>query len=159
MFRLLATALVLAVVWILWSGHFEPLVVGFGAASVLLTVVFAKRLKILDEEGQPMGIFLVRLPVFVPWLIWQIIVSNIQVAKIILHPRLPIRSHLMRVPASQKTALGQVIYANTITITPGTVSLDLRDDVILVHALDDSLASQDDEGASDRMICWLEGSE
>ena len=157
--RLIATAVVLALVWVLWSGHFEPLVVGFGVASVALTVFIAKRLRILDQEAQPMGVFLLRFPVFVGWLIGEIIQANLQVARIILSPSLPIGSHLIKVPATQKTDLGKVIHANTITITPGTVSLDVRDDFILVHALDDSLASQDDSGRNDRMISWLEGSE
>lgn len=156
--RSVATALVLALVWVLWSGHFEPLVVGFGVVSILLTIFAAKRLNVLDGEGQPMGVFLVRVPVFIAWLVGEIISANIQVARIILNPRLPIRSHLIRVPANQKTDLGRTIHANTITITPGTVALDVRDDVILVHALDDSLASQEDEGACDRKISWLEGS-
>lgn len=156
--RLIATAAVLALVWVLWSGHFEPLIVGFGIASVLLTIFIASRLKVIDEEGEPMGIFLVRFPIFVLWLVGQIIQANFQVARIILSPRLPIGSHLIRLRASQKTDLGRVIHANTITITPGTVSLDLRDDVILVHALDHSLASEDDSGKNDDMISWLEGS-
>ena len=157
--RLIATAAVLALVWVLWSGHFEPLVVGFGAASIVLTLFIASRLKVLDEEAQPMGIFLIRFPVFVLWLVWEILKANVQVARIILNPRLPIGSHLIRLPASQKSDLGKVIHANTITITPGTVSLDLRDDVILVHALDHSLATEDDSGRNDQMISWLEGSE
>lgn len=156
--RLIATAAVLALVWVLWSGHFEPLVVGFGVASVILTVFVGSRLHVIDEEGEPMGIFLVRFPVFVLWLAGQILQANLQVARIILNPRLPIGSHLIRLRASQKTELGKVIHANAITITPGTVSLDLRDDVILVHALDHSLASEDDSGKNDAMISWLEGS-
>lgn len=156
--RLIATAFVLATVWLLWSGHTEPLVIGFGVTSIVLTIFVARRLKVLDEEGAPMGIFLVRFPIFFAWLIGEIISANIEVARIILDPRLPISSHLIRVPASQKTALGKVIHANTITITPGTVSLDVTDDVILVHALDHSLASQDDSGKADEMISWLEGS-
>ena len=156
--RLIATALVFALVWVLWSGHFEPLILGFGAVSVTLTIFIAKRLKVLDEEGEPMGLFLIRFPVFLGWLIGEVIQANFAVARIILNPRLPIGSHLIRLRASQKTDLGKVIHANTITITPGTVSLDLHDDIILVHALDPSLANQDDSGRNDRMISWLEGS-
>ncbi len=155
--RTVVTAFVLATVWVAWSWHFEPLVVGFGAASVALTVLMARRLGILDEEGAPVE-FAGRLLLFVPWLAWQVILANIAVAKIILSPKIPIDPHLIRLPANQRTVLGRTIHANTITLTPGTISLDLRDGVILVHALDKAFADEDSTGVNDRMICWLEGS-
>ena len=82
--------------------------------------------------------------------------QNLQVAKLILSPKMNIRPHLIRVPAPQRTTLGRVIYANTITITPGTISLDVHDDVILVHALSDDMASQDSAGETAKVISWLE---
>ncbi|MEM9069875.1 MAG: Na+/H+ antiporter subunit E [Myxococcota bacterium] len=157
MVRTVITAMVLALVWVLWSWHFEPLIIGFGVAAVLLTVLTASRLKVLDEEGEPFEINL-RLLGYLPWLAVQVLKANLQVAKLILSPDLPLRPHLIRVPANQRTVLGQTIHANTITITPGTISLDLRDDVILVHALDASFADEDDSGKNDQMVCWLEGS-
>jgi len=68
-----------------------------------------------------------------------------------------ISPRLIRVPASQKTALGQVLYANSITLTPGTISLDLRDDEILIHALSTSSAEGLQEGTMDRRAAWVEG--
>lgn len=155
MTRTLVTAALLAVVWIAWSWHFEPLIIGFGAVAVLLTVLIARRLKILDEEAVPFELNL-RLIVFLPWLAWEVVKANLQVAKTILSPSMPIRPHLIRVPADQRTTIGKVTLANTITITPGTISLDLRDGVILVHCLDDEMADQDSSGTSSKMIHWLE---
>jgi multicomponent Na+:H+ antiporter subunit E len=155
MVRTLVTAGLLAAVWIAWSWHFEPLILGFGAVSVVLTVLIARRLRILDEETVPFELNL-RLLVFVPWVAWEVLKANIEVAKVILHPKMPIRPHLIRLPATQRTTLGRVIYANTITITPGTISLDLRRGVILVHCLDDEMADQDSSGQTERMIHWLE---
>lgn len=157
MLRTFVTALVLAAVWIAWSWHFEPLIIAFGAASVVLTVLTARRLGVLDEEGSPIE-WAGRLLLFIPWLAWQVVLANIAVAKLILSPKMPLEPHLIRLPANQRTVLGQTIHANTITLTPGTISLDLRDGVILVHALDRVFADQDDSGTNDRMICWLEGS-
>lgn len=156
MLRKLVTALTLSAVWVAWSWHFEPIVVGFGIVAVLLTVVSATRLGVLDAEGEPFEINL-RLLGYLPWLAWQVLTSNVTMARIILHPRLPIRPQIIKVPTSQRTTLGQVIHANTITITPGTISLDVRDGVILVHAVDQAFADKDDEGATDRMVSWLEG--
>ncbi len=153
--RTLFAALMLASVWIVWSWHFEPLILGFGVVAVISTIVVARRLQGVDIEGMPLELGL-RLLVYIPWLVGQVIKANLQTARLILHPKLPVRPHLIRVAASQRTSLGRVIYANSITLTPGTITLDLRDGVLLVHCLDDKMASQ--EGSSDAasMVGWLE---
>jgi multicomponent Na+:H+ antiporter subunit E len=69
---------------------------------------------------------------------------------------LPISPHLITVRTSQKTAVGQVIYANSITLTPGTISLDVRDDTILVHALTSDSAAGVEAGEMDRRVSRLE---
>ena len=94
---------------------------------------------------------------YLPWLFWQIARANAAVARIILDPRLPIQPRLVRVRASQRSATGQVLYANSITLTPGTISLDLRNDTILVHALTDEAAAELETGKMDRRVCRLEG--
>ena len=92
------------------------------------------RMDVIDHEGHPIHLGLNALK-FWPWLAWQIVLSNIDVAKRILFKRYPISPTLMLVPTHQKTDLGKVIYANSITLTPGTISLELEDNQILVHAL------------------------
>jgi multicomponent Na+:H+ antiporter subunit E len=94
---------------------------------------------------------------YVPWLLWEILKANVDVARIILHPKLPIRPHLFRVEASQRSEVGQVIYANSITLTPGTISLDVRDNGILVHALTDEAADELKKGEMDGRVTRLEG--
>jgi multicomponent Na+:H+ antiporter subunit E len=83
--------------------------------------------------------------------------SNIDVALRILNPRLPISPTLIRTRASQKHALGKVIYANSITLTPGTVSVEVEDDLILVHALSRKSAGELQEGEMDRRVTAIEG--
>ncbi len=155
MLRYAITALTLAGTWVLWSWHFEPLIIAVGVISILLTTTLVSRLHVLDAEGMPFEINF-RLLAFLPWLVWQVILANIQVARIILKPKMGLRPHLIRVPAPQRTALGRVMFANTITITPGTISLDVRDDVILVHALTDDMADQESTGDTAKVLCWLE---
>ncbi|MFT5358484.1 MAG: multicomponent Na+:H+ antiporter subunit E [Polyangiales bacterium] len=155
MLRRLLTILILSAVWTLWSWHSEPIVVGFGIFSILFTTYIVDRLGVLDSEGQPYEIN-IRLLRFIPWLVWEVLVANVQAAKLILSPTLKTRPHLIRVHAPQRTSLGKVIYANTITITPGTITLDIQDDVILVHALSDEMASKDSTGATSKIISWLE---
>jgi multicomponent Na+:H+ antiporter subunit E len=92
------------------------------------------------------------------WLVWQIIKSNIDVARVILSPSLPISPNVVRVKASQRTTLGLVTYANSITLTPGTVSMYLDGDIIEVHALTESGARELKDGEMDRRVSAIEGS-
>ena len=98
-----------------------------------------------------------RAILYVPWLLLAIFRSNIDVASRILNPRLPVSPTLIRTRATQKTALGKVIYANSITLTPGTVSVDVEDDVVLVHALSRESAEELADGEMDRRVTALEG--
>lgn len=155
MLRTFITITTLAIAWLLWSWHFEPLVIGCGVASVTFVTWLIRRLGTMDAEGVPFEINL-RLYAYIPWLVKEIVESNFAVAKIILSPKMRIRPHLIRVPARQRTVLGRVIFANTITITPGTVSLDVRNDEILVHALSDTFADEEDAGKTAALMGWLE---
>ena len=154
--RTLKTGLTLVAVWLLWSGHAEPLLLGFGLLSVLAVLAITRRMdRFSGSEGDRSPGF--RLLLYLPWLIGQIFKANLDVARIILNPQLPISPRLIRVPASQKTAAGQVIYANSITLTPGTISLDVRNNQILVHALTEHSAAGVENGEMDRRVSRAEG--
>lgn len=146
----------LAVAWWLWSGHTEPLILVFGAASCAFALWFALRMEILDPESWPSGMAL-RFIAYVPWLLWQIAKANLHVARVIWSPGLPIRPRLVRVPTTQRSELGNAIYANSITLTPGTVSLDVRERSILVHALTDATREGLLSGEMDRRVTRVEG--
>ena len=150
------TSLVLALAWLAWSGQVEPLPLGLGLLSVAAVVGITRRMDRFSEveRDEHLGLGVV---FYLPWLFWRIAKANAAVARIILDPGLPIRPRLVRVRASQRTATGQVLYANSITLTPGTISLDLRDDTILVHALTAEAAAGLEDGEMDRRVCRLEG--
>ena len=130
--------LAMSVVWIAWSGHFEPLLLGFGVFSIVLTVWLSKRLHGIDSEGQPLQINLLS---YFFWLVKEIILANVDVIKRIMSPNMPISPTWVKVKTTQKTRFGRVLFANSITLTPGTVSVQIDDDTILVHGL-----SQDGAG-------------
>lgn len=92
---------------------------------------------------------------YVVWLGKEIVEANIEVTKLILRPKLSIRPRMIRVRASQSTELGRVILANSITLTPGTVSVDMQGDRIWVHALSFEGAEEDLSGDMDRRVCKL----
>jgi len=150
--------------WTLWSGlswpwgeHFEPLVATMGVLSTALVVYIAWRMDVIDDEGAPLQLTTFRTLVYIPWLAWEIVKANLDVARRILDPRLPISPLMIRVPASQATEIGRVIYANSITLTPGTVSVCVNDDNIEVHALTRSAAEGVETGDMDRRVTRLEG--
>ncbi len=145
--RSVVRMVLLAGIWLLWSGHSEPLILGFGAASVLLVTWLARRMDAIDKQPSEFRLHPLRLASYVVWLLKEIAKSNLHVARVILDPDMPIQPRLMAIDASQRTELAQVIYANSITLTPGTITLDIRDGKLLVHALTresaDGLASGD----------------
>ena len=120
--------------WALWSGHFGTLPVLFGFVSALLVLFLTKRMNLLDEEGWPIPI-MSKLPKYWLWLFWEIIKSNLDVAWRILSPNLPIEPRVFQLDLPLQSDLGRVIYANSITLTPGTVTTSLGRQEIEVHAL------------------------
>jgi multicomponent Na+:H+ antiporter subunit E len=139
----------------LLSGHTESHLLALGGLSVVLSVWVVKALGILDRESIPVHL-VGRAVVYWPWLLWEIVKANWDVAKIILDPKLTITPTMMRVKASQKTDLGKAIYANSITLTPGTLSVGLEGDEITIHALTRAGADGVVEGTMDRKVTWLE---
>lgn len=139
----------------LWSGHFSPFILLLGLSSVVTVAWLASRMEIADDEGAPLGLG-GRVLMYALWLAKEIVIANIEVTRVILDPQLPIHPRLIRVKASQKTALGRVILANSITLTPGTVSVDLQGDHVWVHVLSFKGAEEDLSGDMDHRVCQLE---
>jgi multicomponent Na+:H+ antiporter subunit E len=129
--------------WLLLSGHYDLadpssrylIACGF-ATCVFVTWLARRRFRILDDEGHPIQL-LPRAFYYGPWLFWQIILSNWDVFRRVWSPRLRISPELVRVPDGTRSALGSVIYANSITLTPGTVTIgiDPAKRELLVHCL------------------------
>ncbi len=153
--RTLSLSILLFAVWLLWSGHYTPLLLAFGVVSCLLVVYICHRMRIIDLEGHPVHLIF-GAPSYALWLTWALVQSNWDIALRVLNPRLPIAPRMIRVKASQKTHLGQVIYANSITLTPGTVSVDIEEGVIEVHALTAESAQELLDGEMDRRVTRLE---
>jgi len=145
----------LMAVWLLLSGHYNATLITYGILSCLGVVALMAHLEILDREALPWHLGL-RFFLYLPWLLKEVLVSNLAVVKIILNPSLPIHPRILRVAAGQKTQVGQVIYANSITLTPGTVTLDVRDGHFLVHALTTDSAEGLLSGEMDRRVSHLE---
>jgi len=143
--------------WLLWSGHFDSVfLVSIGVGSTLFCLYLTQRMQIVDEEGAPAHLGISPFTWYAPWLAKEIAESNVEMTKIILSPRIPMQRSMIMIQANQKTELGRVIMANSITLTPGTVSVFLRENEILVHAVSRSEAEEDMSGEMDRRVCLLE---
>ncbi len=148
--------LVLFVVWLLLSGHFTSLLLSLGAASVIVVVFIARRMDVIDHQGHPIHMSW-RGVIYFPWLAKEIIKANIDVARIIVSRSLPVSPNLIRVTGSQASELGNVVYANSITLTPGTVTIALEDGILTVHALTRGAAAELEGGEMDRRVTAIEG--
>ena len=156
MLHAVSLASALAILWLLLSGHLaEPLLLGLGLASVILVVVIVHRMEVLDHETQPIHVSF-RLPLYWAWLIKEIILANIDVAKAILGFGVPVAPTVFKVRSSQRTEIGRVTYANSITLTPGTVTIAVDGDQLTIHALTPGAVEGLEGGEMDRRVSSVE---
>ncbi|HED40723.1 MAG TPA: DNA topoisomerase IV [Chromatiales bacterium] len=133
--KLISFGALLYALWVLLSGHFSFLLLGLGAVSVALTLYLVNRMNVIDHESHPLHLYS-KFPAFFLFILREIVKANIDVVKRILkNGGKDISPQMVKVPVPQETDLGRVIYANSITLTPGTVSIELDKSYVLVHAL------------------------
>lgn len=134
MFHSVSLFVVLYLFWLLLSGFFTAFLMSAGVGSALAVVWFARRLDLVDGEGHPIHIGPKAL-LYWPWLLKEIVKSAWDVSRIIVHPKLPISPTLVRFKPGQRTDIGLVIHANSITLTPGTITIEASAEEFLVHGL------------------------
>ena len=148
-------SLSLSIFWLLSSGNYSTLMISLGVVSILFVLFIAHRMDVVDHEAQAVHLSL-KLPGYFLWLLKELILSNISVVKCVWLGNSSISPTLATIKATQKTDLGKVIYANSITMTPGTVTVDLLGDRLMVHALQRESIDQLNAGEMDRRITLLE---
>jgi multicomponent Na+:H+ antiporter subunit E len=146
----------LYIFWLLLSGFFNAFLMSSGVGSALAVVWFARRMDIVDREAHPIHLSLQTLSYW-PWLIKEIIRSGWDVSKIILNPKLPISPTLVRFKPTQKSTVGLVIHANSITLTPGTITIEADANEFFVHGLTQSGAMGVIDSEMDRRVSVGEG--
>ena len=155
MLRAFGLGTVLFGFWLALSGHYTPLVTSFGVLSVVLVVYLCERMDVIDHEGVPYEMT-GRMLMYVPWLLWEIFVANVEVAKVILDPKLPISPRIVLFHGTQDTDLGRALYANSITLTPGTITTGVEGHDFQVHALRSADLQTDEEQKMDVKCTWVE---
>lgn len=145
----------LAAFWLLNSGNYSAIILFLGAASILFVVFLSNQMDVVDQESQP--VYLTRnIFGYYLWLIKEIIQANIIVVKHIWLGKESISPSLKKIKIRQQTDMGKVIYANSITLIPGTIAIDLVGDEITVHALHYKNIESLEAGEMDRRISLLE---
>ncbi len=152
----ISLGLFLAVIWLLLSGHYTLLLISFGVLSVALVVLLALRMDVVDHEGHPLHLNSQALVIYWCWLLKEIFVSNIYVCRLILSPAMPISPTVIALRSSQSSDLARVIFANSITLTPGTVTIDVDGDITEVHAITEEVATSLLQGSMDARVTALE---
>ncbi len=155
--QLVLLTFVLAITWLGLSGFFKPLLLSLGAVSVVITLIFAVRIKFFDHVigMTSMGW---RLPAYWVWLLIEIFKSALQVARIVLSPKLPINHRLVKLTSSSGEELPRVILGNSITLSPGTITIDIDEQEVLVHCISKEGAEDMESGELLRRIQSLRGS-
>jgi multicomponent Na+:H+ antiporter subunit E len=141
--------------WISLSGHYTPLLLSLGALSCVLVVYLSMRMEVVDPEGVPLHVA-GRFLAYLPWLMKEVFVANVVVAKLILHPKMPISPRMVVWHGSQDTDLGRAIYANSITLTPGTITTGVHGHEFQIHALNAADLETGEEEAMDTRCTRVE---
>ncbi len=157
MLRLISLFVSLYAFWILMSGYFTPFLLAAGFGSALAVAWLAHRMEIADREGHPAHLTLQAF-VYLPWLVKEIWKAGIAVARIILDPKLPVSPTLVRFRPGQESTVGLVVHANSITLTPGTITVEADPQEFLVHGVTRDNAAGVVDSEMDRRVCRLEGS-
>jgi len=150
MHRIFVAAL-LVVFWVLLSGHFSALLLTFGGLSMLLVSWFLWRMEQVDGEQSSLypSIGLVG---YLFWLLWCVVKANVDLARRIWHPSIPLQPVWSRLDTEVTTPLEKTLYANSITLTPGTLTTDVHEDHFMIHALSQEGMDELREGEMERRI-------
>ena len=154
--RRITLAFGILALWLLLSGHYTGLLVALGVLSTLTIVMISRRMTFAADDAFPPGLA-IRFVTYLPWLIKEVFVANVAVARLVLSPRLSLRPAVVHFHARQRTAVGRVIFANSITLTPGTITTGIDGADLEIHALTATAVDGHEEGDMARRVIRLEG--
>lgn len=155
-FRIILLAVLLSVAWLLWSGFFKPLLLALGAVSVFLTLWLVQRVGYFRNDLFALRYDFRLLPFWL-WLTKEIVLSSLQVTRTVLSPNPKIAPRTVSISVEALEAVDQALLGNSVTLTPGTLALDLYEGRLLVHTLNDEGAKALLAGDMYRKVAALRG--
>lgn len=142
--KFISLSLVMFIIWIAMAGiDLQEIILG-AVVSLVLSFLVSSYVNISFSLKTIPGIVLFVL-LYIPLLFVELIKANLDVAKRVLNPKLPINPRIVKVPTKVKSDVGKLILANSITLTPGTISIDADEDHIYVHCIDKKGVSKEEE--------------
>jgi multicomponent Na+:H+ antiporter subunit E len=136
----ISTSLILYGFWVLLSGHFDTFHLTLGVICSLLVAHLSHDLLFANVRVGDIRLVIIRFILYIPWLICQIVSSNIHVALLALNPKMPIEPQILQFSTKLESDISWVVLANSITLTPGTITMDIKEGEFYVHALDKKVA-------------------
>ena len=146
----------LVILWLLMSGLYKTLILAFGLGSVLLVMFFMKRMSEKDGYEVEINLKITETLKYLFWLIVEVAKCNVAVVKLLLARKVRIAQEFVEIPVSTKSDLAQVIFANSITLTPGTVTVETEDNNLLVHVLNLDNNTESELGNMGQRVSSLE---
>jgi multicomponent Na+:H+ antiporter subunit E len=133
----IATFIVMLTFWVVLSGMFDAFHFTLGVICCLMVSHFSHSLLFYHGDGKSWTKGLIGTICYLPWLFYQIIIANLEVAYLVLHPRMleKIDPHLIRFKTTLKRPISKVTFAQSITLTPGTITVNIEEDEFMVYAL------------------------
>ena len=152
-----ATFVIMLIFWVVLSGMFDAFHMTLGVICCMLVAYFSHDLLFYGDAKSTWGRGLLGVITYLPWLFYQIILANLEVAYVVLHPRMldKIDPHVIRFKTKLKRPISKVTFAQSITLTPGTLTLDVHRDQITVHALTEAGARALEAGEMYRRVAAL----
>ena len=138
-FGRLVVFVILYAFWTAFSAHFDPFHLSLGFLCSALVAYFSHDLLIRDINREYKLKKTKRFIIYLPWLIYQIILANIHVAYLVLNPK-KIHPQMIKFKTKLKNDFSMVTFGNSITLTPGTITVDIEDGNFYVHALSKKVA-------------------
>lgn len=154
--KYIVTFLILFLNWVIWSGMFDAFHLSLGVISCALVTFISHDLMFKEGFSYRNIVETVRFIKYIPWLLYQIVLSNIHVAYLVLHPKMPIEPFMITVETKLKKDISLVTYANSITLTPGTITADIVDRKhYVVHCISKKVADDLFTGDMEKRIAHI----
>ena len=138
--KFISTFIILLGFWLLLSGHYDVFHITLGMLCCALISYLSYDLMFANPRAGDMRVIVKRFFMYIPWLLYQIALSNFHVARLALGSRKLLYPEIIKFKAKLESDISMVALANSITLTPGTITVDVRDGVFYVHAVSKKVA-------------------
>ena len=149
--RRFAVFVILFAFWIVFSGHFDALHLGLGLTCSAIVAALSYDLMLPDHLSASIFVKGGRFLAYIPWLLYQVVLANLHVVYLVLRPG-KLRPQIVRFKTGLTSDLAQVTLGNSITLTPGTITMDIDDGEFWVHAVSDKAALSVIDGDMERRV-------